>query len=247
MLFHKQVAIVTGAARGIGQAIAQRLAEEGASLALCDLNREGLQETRAMLPPAAQPHRIYELDVGDGAAVTRFVADVLQSFGRVDILVNNAGLLIRHDVLEVSGDEWDRVFAVNLKGPFLLIQHVAQHMVGAGIRGIIVNIASTSAQYSQPGKATYSATKAGLVHLTRCAAVELGPHGIRANAICPGPTLTPMIADRVTSEYLKEKGALLNGIGYPVDIANAVVFLCSPDARRVTGANFNIDSGQQLY
>jgi NAD(P)-dependent dehydrogenase (short-subunit alcohol dehydrogenase family) len=247
MLFHEQVAVVTGAARGIGQAIAQRLAEEGASVALCDLNREGLEETRGMLPPRTQPHRIDVLDVGEAAAVRRFASDVLQAFGRVDILVNNAGLLIRRDVLGVSGEEWDQVFAVNLKGPFLLIQAVARHMVGAGITGSIVNIASTSAQYSQPGKATYSATKAGLVHLTRCAAVELAAHGIRVNAICPGPTLTPMIADRVNPEYLKTKGSLLSGIGYPVDIANAVVFLCSPDARRVTGATFSIDSGQQLY
>jgi NAD(P)-dependent dehydrogenase (short-subunit alcohol dehydrogenase family) len=247
MLFGEQVAIVTGAARGIGRGIARCLAEEGASLALCDLNGEGLEETLGMLPPAAQPHRGYEVDVGDSAAVTQFATEVLQTYGRVDILVNNAGLLIRRDVLGVSGDEWERVLAVNLKGPFLLIQAVARHMVADGIKGSIVNIASTSAQYSQPAKATYSATKAGLVHLTRCAAVELGAYGIRVNVICPGPTLTPMIAPRVNSEYLKRKGSLLSGIGYAVDIANAVVFLCSPDAHRVTGATFNIDSGQQLY
>jgi len=247
MLFSDQVAIVTGAACGIGRAIALRMAEEGAAVAVCDLNRDGMEVTLGQLPAASQPHRLFEVDVGDGAAVVRLVNDVLEAFGRVDFLVNNAGLLIRRDLLRVSGNEWDRVFAVNLKGPFLLTQAVARHMVARGAAGSVVNISSTSAQYCQPAKATYSASKAGLVHLTRCAAVELAAYGIRVNAICPGPTLTAMIADRVNPEYLRTKGSLLSGIGYPIDIANAVVFLCSRDARRVTGATFNIDSGQQLY
>jgi len=247
MLLKDKVAIVTGAAQGIGQAIATALALEGASLAVCDRRLGELTQALGDLKATDQGHRAYQVDVSNAAQVRSFVDKAAGDYGRIDILVNNAGIIIRNAVLDISGAEWDKVFDVNVKGPFLLTQAVARHMVEHKIAGSIVNIASTSAQYAQVNKATYATTKAALVHLTRCAAVELAPYDIRVNAICPGPTLTAQIADRVSEEYLRGKGMILPGVGMPEDVARAVLFVVSDAARRVTGAQLNIDSGQQLY
>jgi 3-oxoacyl-[acyl-carrier protein] reductase len=247
MLLKDKVAIVTGAAQGIGHAIATVLASEGVSLAVCDLRLDALTQALVDFKATGLGHRAYQIDVSSVAQVRSFVDKAVGDYGRIDILVNNAGIIIRNAVLDVSGAEWDKVFDVNIKGPFLLTQAVGRHMVANKIAGSIVNIASTSAQYGQANKATYATTKAALVHLTRCAAVELAPYGIRVNAICPGPTLTAQIADRVSEEYLRGKGMILAGVGMPEDVARAVLFVVSDAARRVTGAQLNIDSGQQLY
>jgi 3-oxoacyl-[acyl-carrier protein] reductase len=246
MLLKDKVAIVTGAAQGIGHAIAAVFASEGALLAVCDLRLDGLAHALVNLKATGLGYRAYQVDVSNAAEVHSFVDRVVEGYGRIDILVNNAGIIIRNPLLDVSAAEWDRVFDVNVKGPFLLTQAVGRHMAEHKIAGSIVNIASTSAQYAQANKATYATTKAALVHLTRCAAVELAPYGIRVNAICPGPTLTAQIADRVSEEYLRGKGMLLSGVGMPEDVARAVLFVVSDAARRVTGAQLNIDSGQQL-
>jgi NAD(P)-dependent dehydrogenase (short-subunit alcohol dehydrogenase family) len=247
MRLKDKVAIVTGAAQGIGKAIAAALASEGASLAVCDLNLDDLKAALAGFAQASPEHRAYQVDVSKAAEVQSFVDAAVACYGHLDILVNNAGIIIRNPVCDISGAEWDQVFDVNVKGPFLLTQAVARHMVARKIAGNIVNIASTSAQYAQANKATYATTKAALVHLTRCAAVELAPYGIRVNAICPGPTLTAQIADRISEEYLRGKGMILGGVGMPEDTARAVLFVVSDAARRVSGAQLNIDSGQQLY
>jgi NAD(P)-dependent dehydrogenase (short-subunit alcohol dehydrogenase family) len=247
MPLRDKVAIVTGAAQGIGRAIAAVLASEGASLAVCDLNLEKLSGALAGFQQASPNHRAYQVDVSNSAEVQSFVDTTVAFYGHIDILVNNAGIIIRNSVCDISSAEWDKVFDVNVKGPFLLTQAAARHMVAHKIAGNIVNIASTSAQYAQTNKATYATTKAALVHLTRCAAVELAPYGIRVNAICPGPTLTAQIADRISEEYLQGKGMVLDGVGMPEDTARAVLFVVSDAARRVSGAQLNIDSGQQLY
>jgi len=247
MLLADDVAIVTGAAQGIGRAIASALSSEGALVCACDLRFVLVEEVVAELKPANPGHFAYEVDMSSAAQVRSLVDAVVARYGHIDILVNNAGIIIRNALCDISAEEWDRVFAVNLKGPFLLAQAVGRHMVSRGIAGRIVNIASTSAQYGQANKATYATSKAALVHFTRCAAVELAPYGIRVNAICPGPTLTAQIADRISEEYLRGKGMLLSGVGMPEDVARAVLFLVSDGARRATGAQLNIDSGQQLY
>jgi NAD(P)-dependent dehydrogenase (short-subunit alcohol dehydrogenase family) len=244
LVLQGRIAIVTGAAQGIGRAIAQKFASAGASLALCDLNSDGLKALRTELPQATPPHEAYRLDVGSEAKVPAVVDQIAERFGHIDILVNNAGIFQRGWLLELTEAEWDETMRVNAKGPFLMTKAVARHMIARNKGGKIINIASISGQIVQPGKVHYSVSKAALIHFSKVMAVELAPHGIYVNVISPGPTVTPQIAPVDPQDYLSRHYIPLGKMAQPEDHADAALFLASAASDHVTGQVLNVDGGE---
>jgi len=247
MTVKDRVAIVTGAARGIGRAIALRLARGGARLALADLLEEPLAETVELCTEAgAAEARSYQLDVADEQQVEATVDRVAEEFGALDILVNNAGITRDDLLMRMETQAWDVVLNVNLKGTFLMTRAASRHMVRAR-RGRIVNLASVSGLVGNPGQANYSASKAGVVGLTKTTARELAARNITANAVAPGFIDTDMTA--VLSEAVKEKAKAaipLRRMGRPEDVAEAVAFFASDEAEYVTGQVIAVDGGMVM-
>jgi meso-butanediol dehydrogenase/(S,S)-butanediol dehydrogenase/diacetyl reductase len=237
------VAVVTGGARGIGLAIAERFLAEGHCVALLDIDRRTLRATEMRLH---DPHRVVALvcDVSDPNQVNRAIRKVARTFGRIDALVNNAGIAIFKPVLRTSLAEWRRVLAVNLGGAFVCTQACAPVMLKRG-GGAIVNIASISGLRASTLRVAYGTSKAALIHLTKQYAAELGTVGIRVNCVAPGPVDTAM-AKLVHSVAVRQDyydTIPLNRYGTPDEIAAAVFFLCSPEASYVNGQILAADGG----
>jgi 3-oxoacyl-[acyl-carrier protein] reductase len=245
-----RVVIVTGAARGIGAGTAKRFAEEGASLAVLDLDEGAAAETAAGLG-AARAIGV-ACDVSDAAAVDAAVTRVVEELGQVDVLVNNAGITRDNLLFKMTEDDWDLVMNVHLKGAFLMSQAVQKHMVKAKY-GKILNLSSVSALGNR-GQANYSAAKMGIQGFTRTLALELGPYGINVNAIAPGFIVTEMtdataVRLKMEPEQLRQLNAEANPVrrvGYPEDIAAAAAFLCSDEASYVTGQTLYVDGGAKV-
>lgn len=236
-----RIAIVTGAASGIGAAAARALAAAGARVALLDRDAAGAKSGAAVISGA----RAYTADVSDKTQVEAAFADVARDFGGIDILVNNAGVESVYTVERMPEAEWDRVLAVNLKGAMLCTQAAIAPM-RARKGGAIVNVASVAGKrISFSGGASYTAAKAGLLGFTRHAAFELGIHRIRVNAVCPGPTLTPMIERNLDQARRKgvEATVPLGRWVVPDDVANAIVFLAGDGAAMCTGTSIDVDGG----
>jgi meso-butanediol dehydrogenase/(S,S)-butanediol dehydrogenase/diacetyl reductase len=237
------VAVVTGGARGIGLAIAERFLAEGHRVALLDIDRRTLLATEKRLH---DPERVLAIvcDVSDQKQVRPAVRKVAKAFGRIDALVNNAGIAIFKPVLETSLAEWQRVLAVNLGGAFICTQACAPVMLKTG-GGAVVNIASISGLRASTLRVAYGTSKAALIHLTRQYAAELGTVGIRVNCVAPGPVDTAM-AKLVHSVAIRQDyydAIPLNRYGTPEEIAAAVVFLCSDEASYVNGQTLAADGG----
>jgi 3-oxoacyl-[acyl-carrier protein] reductase len=245
-----RVALVTGAARGIGAGIAERLAAEGGSVAVLDLDESAAGRTAERLD-AAQAVGI-GCDVSDGQAVEAAVQQVVDRLGGLDVLVNNAGITRDNLLFKMSEDDWDSVMAVHLKGAFLMSRAAQQHMVKARY-GRILNLSSVSALGNR-GQANYSAAKMGLQGFTRTLALELGPFGVNVNAIAPGYIVTEMTDDTarrvgVDPEEYRAAAAKQNPVrrvGWPEDIAAAVAFLCSEEAGYITGQTLYVDGGAKI-
>lgn len=238
-----KIAVVTGAARGIGQAIALQLASDGADLALCDVQAEWLAETTAKVQALGRRAQAYAMNVAVSASVTEGIAQILADFGRIDVLVNNAGITRDALLIRLSEDDWDAVLDVNLKGAFLVTKAVVKSMMKQR-SGAIVNIASVVGLMGNAGQANYTASKAGLIALTKTTAKELGSRNIRVNAVAPGYIRTAM------TEQLPEaaKTAMLNmiplgRIGEPEDVAKAVAFLASDASAFVNGQTLAVCGG----
>jgi 3-oxoacyl-[acyl-carrier protein] reductase len=244
--FDGKVAVVTGAARGIGQAIAKRLAQEGADVAICDLQAEWLAETAGIVQGFGRKALALAVDVGNSEAVNACIAEVVKVFGKVDIMVNNAGITKDTLLIRMSDEDWDSVLRVNLRGTFLFSRAVAKHMMKQR-SGAIVNIASISGIIGTAGQANYAASKAGVIALTKSTANELAARGVRANAIAPGfisSKMTDALSEEVRNQYLSR--IPLGRFGTVDDIANAVVFLASEQSSYLTGQTLNVNGGMVM-
>ncbi len=246
MKLNDRIAIVTGAARGIGLAIAERLVTDGAIVITSDvLDTEG--EEAAKRIGATYMH----CDVSKVSEVNALVAEVIARHGAIDILANNAGIAVGGDFLEVTEAEFDRVIGINLKGSFLMLQACARHMVRqaqAGRKpGAIVNMSSVNDTLAIPGIVTYCMSKGGVSQLTRATSIALAPHGIRVNAIGPGTIETDMargvLADKVAMNRAMSRTPM-GRVGAPSEVASIAAFLVSDDSSYVTGETIYVDGGR---
>ncbi len=241
-----KVAMVTGAARGIGRAIAEELARNGADLVLCDLQEEWLNETADAVSATGRKAVCIGVDVSNADDVNAAVAKAIEACGQVDVLVNNAGITKDGLLIRMSEDDWDAVLSVNLKGTFLFTKAMAKPMMKKRA-GAIVNVASIIGLIGNAGQCNYAASKAGVIALTKSSAKELAPRGIRVNAVAPGfieSKMTDVLTDDVKNKML---GAIpLNTFGTPTDVAKAVLFLSSDNASYITGQTLTVSGGMVM-
>ena len=249
MRLKDKIALITGGAAGIGKATALRFAEEGARVAICDVDSKGGEQTLSELGPDAAFNHV---DVTDRASVDNWVESVLEKYGRIDILVNNAGivrdsLLVKFKdgefVRQMPEDDFDLVVAINLKGVFNCTQAVVPAMIRQG-SGVILNASSIVGLDGNLGQTNYIATKAGVIGMTKVWARELGRHNIRVNAVAPGFTATDIISsmpDTILDSM--KKRTPLGRMGQPKDIANAYLFLASDEASFISGDVLRVDGG----
>jgi len=242
--------LVSGGSSGIGQATAQRFLEEGARVFLCGLDADQVDAAVAGLAAFGTVAGI-AADVSREDDVTRLVTSACEALGGVDVLINNAGVAWREPFLEITAAHWDQMMAVNLRGMFLVAQAAARVLVDQGGGGVIVNMSSTNGLGGEADYAHYNATKAGVLLLTKTMAVELGPLGIRVNALCPGYIETPLnaaiSADLGGKEFADAYASGSIPLGRPgrsSEVAAAYAFLASDDASFITGAEIVIDGGQ---
>ena len=238
--------MVTGAARGIGLAIAHAFAAEGAVLGLLDVRTE-VEAVATALGPGAAPVAV--VDLADPEDTRTALASVIDELGGIDVLVNNAGIFELKGLLDLTVEDWDRLQDVNARSMLVTTQVAARAMIAAGTGGRIVNLASMAAKRPAADQAHYAASKAAVVALTQATALELGTHGITANAICPGYVLTDMGGDTRTAEQVAGWSAMspLGRCAEPDDVAGVAVFLASPDAAYLTGQALNVTGGMVMH
>jgi 2,3-dihydro-2,3-dihydroxybenzoate dehydrogenase len=256
----ERVAAVTGAASGIGRATALALSRRGARVALCDKNAAGLAEVAGTIAGEAGQARVVELDVADQGSAARAIDGIVQGWGRLDVLVNAAGIASsgptsRGPVIGITETDWDRIIDVNLLGTVYCAQAAARHMMRQRA-GSIVNIASVAGVIPRINSTAYGVSKAGVRMFTKCLALELARHGVRVNAVAPGPIDTPMLgpADdaQIRARFVAGTPALfrlgvpLGKLGKPEDVASAIIYLASEEAHHITGAILNVDGMAQL-
>ena len=250
-----RVALVTGAAHGIGHAIAAALAQAGADVAVVDIDKPGAEKTAAAVAATGRRSLGLAADVGDVASIDQMVSQVVATFGPVDVLVNNAGVTRRAYIMDLTEADWDRIMRVNGKGVFFCLQRVAREMIPRR-SGSIINIASIAGKgYAGTSNAIYAASKGSVISLTRTASQQLARHNINVNAICPGTTVTALSEANVAlrardegvsvEEMRKRRNAAipLGRPNDPEDVAALAVFLASPGARNITGQSLNVDGG----
>jgi NAD(P)-dependent dehydrogenase (short-subunit alcohol dehydrogenase family) len=245
--FTGQVALVTGAASGMGLTTAQAFAQAGASVVLADLDDDRTRAAADELTNAGHPALGVSCDVSNEADVAALVAATVDRFDRLDMAFNNAGIMVPpSDAADESIDVFERVQAVNLRGVWACMKHELAQMRTQG-SGAIVNCSSLGGLVGLPGRAAHHASKHGVIGLTRSAALEYAPRGIRINAICPGTIETPMVTDMISNGELELDAAIANQpigrLGQPDEIADAVLWLCSPGASFVVGVALPVDGG----
>jgi 3-oxoacyl-[acyl-carrier protein] reductase len=246
MDFKGQVALVTGGARGIGKTIAENLARKGVNLAIADVSVESAGETAKALESLGVKTSAIRLDVSKSDQVAKAFEDIVSEFGRLDIVVNNAGITKDGLVLRMKEEDWDAVININLKGVFLCSKEAVKVMVKQKY-GRIINIASVVAFMGNPGQANYSASKAGIVGLTKTVAREYASRGITVNAVAPGfiaTAMTDALAENVKQEMLKS--IPVGKFGSVDDVANAVSFLASPESGYITGQVIHVNGGMYM-
>ena len=243
MRFKGKTALITGSARGIGKSIAERLGSEGARLVISDVLADQAQATADELAARGWEVHATTADVSDAEAVKKMIDETVNKFGSLDILVNNAGITRDTLIIRMSEEDWDRVLTINLKGAFLVSQAAAKVMMKQR-SGRIINISSVIGQMGNAGQANYSASKAGLIGLTKSTAKELAARGITVNAIAPGfieTEMTRKLPEEVTGAY--RDLTPLKRFGKPEDIAGTVAFLASDDAAFITGQVIAVNGG----
>src|ERR1022692_166148 len=241
-----QIAVVTGAGRGIGRAIALKFANEGADVAVVSRTQENSEKVANEVRALGRKAWAFAVDVSDSTAVNAAAGKILTEAGRVDILVNNAGVTRDGLLMRMSDADWDAVLDTNLKGAFLVTKAFTRAFVKQR-SGRIINVASIIGLIGNAGQANYAASKAGLIGFTQSVARELGSRGITANALAPGfieTDMTAALSAEMKAELLKK--IPLNSLGQPDDIANAALFLAGPGARYITGQVLTVDGGMVM-
>jgi NAD(P)-dependent dehydrogenase (short-subunit alcohol dehydrogenase family) len=245
-----KVGIVTGGASGIGRATVFGLLRHGAAVAVLDRDAAGANSTAEDGRKRGGNMIAYAVDLADTKNIPDVVSRVIAQFGRIDILINAAGVAGRfRSLVDQEEEDWDTIHTVNLKAPMLMMKHVARHMIERGGGGRIVNVSSSSAFRARNSPIAYASSKAGIVQLTRSAAAELGNHDINVNAVAPGITVTGMtrvLGNQETLEQLASAGPLENlfhRVSQPEDVAAAIVFLCLPGSRQITGQTVHTSAG----
>jgi len=241
-----KVALVTGGAQGIGEAISMTLAKEGANIAILDVNLEKAQATAENIKKLGVDAEAFKCDVSNTADVEAVVEKVVDRFKKIDILVNNAGVTRDNLLIRMKEQEWDLVIAINLKGTFNFTQKVGRIMMKQR-NGSIINISSVVGLMGNAGQTNYSASKAGVIGITKSVAKELGSRNVRVNAVCPGFIQTAM-TDKLTPEQKEKMMEIVPAkvMGTPQDVANVVLFLASDLAGYVTGETIRIDGGMAM-
>jgi NAD(P)-dependent dehydrogenase (short-subunit alcohol dehydrogenase family) len=251
----EQVAIVTGAGQGIGRATAEALARAGAHVVAVDVDGAAAEASAAAVTALGRKGVAIAADVGDLGAIDAMARRAVEAFGQVDVLVNNAGVTRRAHIMDLTELDWDRIMRVNAKGVFFCLQRVAREMIPRR-HGSIVNIASIAGKgFAGTSNAIYAASKGAVISLTRIAALQLAPHDIRVNAICPGTTVTALSDENLrvraeqqglsVEEMERRRNAAipLGRPNAPEDVAALAVFLASSGARNITGQSYNVDGG----
>ncbi len=244
--FEGKTVLVTGAARGIGRAIAETFAADGADLVLCDLNTDWLQETAAAVTAAGRNALCLPVDVSKAADVDTCVEQAIEACGAIDVLVNNAGITRDGLLVRMSEEDWDAVIAINLKGTFLFTKAVSRYMMKKR-SGAIVNLASIIGLIGNAGQCNYAASKAGVIALTKSAAKELASRSIRVNAVAPGfiqSQMTDKLSDDVKAKMMA--AIPMRRFGLPEDVARAVRFLASDESAYITGQVLTISGGMVM-
>jgi NAD(P)-dependent dehydrogenase (short-subunit alcohol dehydrogenase family) len=239
--------LVSGGSRGIGLAAARRFLEEGCRVFVSGIDDTEVKRAVLDLDAAATLAGGEAADVADEEQVDRLVTEADAFLGGVDVLLNNAGIAWREPFADIEAERWDRILDVNLRGQFLVAQRVARGMIARGRGGAIVNMASTNALEGEAGYAHYNASKGGIAMLTRTMAIELGPQGIRVNALCPGKIATPLQGEAEDDEYTRRfvrERIPLGRSGTPEEVAAAYAFLASDEASFITGELLVVDGGQ---
>jgi len=253
-------AVVTGAGRGIGRAIALQLADAGARVAAADIDSDNADDTSAAIQESGGESISIHTDVGDLAAINRMILEARDAFGRIDVIVNNAGVTRYLDVMDVEEADWDRIHRVNAKGVFFCMQRAAREMIDQGDGGRIINIASIAGKgYAGTSNAAYAASKGAVISMTMIAAHQLAKHNINVNAICPGVTATDLSITNMR-QRAKRTGVTIDEMraardsripigraNEPEDIADMARFLAGPGARNITGQTINVDGGLIMH
>jgi NAD(P)-dependent dehydrogenase (short-subunit alcohol dehydrogenase family) len=255
MILKGKVCLVTGAGTGIGEATAVAMAEAGAAVVAADINEQGAQATAARIAETGAKGLALAVDVREVDEIDRMVQSVVDEFGRLDVIVNNAGITKPVRIMDLTEEDWDSMYRVNVRGVFFCLQRAAQQMIAQG-SGVIINMASIAGRgYIKTSNAAYSSGKGAVISLTKTAAQQLGEYNINVNAICPGITYTPMqellVGQLCEREGITQEEALaqmtdsipIRRMNGPEDIAAMAVFLASPSARNVSGQAYNVDGG----